>query len=473
MKQWLILSGAIFLMACGSESTSTSSSPTSIAPLEEKLIVDELAPTSPEEASTLSNDSLQKLIQMSEERAQGEALPNNDIEDLPLVEDPIASLTEKAVNTHRDPPRYLEDLIVRHNLINRTGRENLVFVGHGNHSAGYFKDQATKIVDFDGRGLSAQIKVGGRWIDHTASGIFGQPVFQGSQDKFNFWIVQAADTGFDRTRSRNALCMLEKDFEGFENDFLARVPLKHVTFVHMLSDTGCRSQTAWFEVRLDQRLEDLLGNIFSWRRLWNNLQKVASGDIPFYRALTDGVDWGTLFSSIIQISRHPRVMLNILDQNRNGPDPVFVDVAVHELGHAFAHFMDEYSDNTVTDIIHLDDLRTFLDHTINLTALIPSFIRHTLSIPSVRVNPFQLLIGQFDSLGANCAAYLSTAQRRWGSFEGRGSGDETIHTTTGCLYYSNLFYRSSRSSKMRSSLEPFNPYQEAFIRNHFLSVRSE
>ncbi|MBI4197140.1 MAG: hypothetical protein HY539_04895 [Deltaproteobacteria bacterium] len=409
-------------------------------------------PTEDGEPSEFSDDPLMT----EEELVEG----SQGTEDEGLVEIDLGMLS-----IHSSTETILEELLTGHNRPNRSGRENIIFVGHGSRSKTYFISQALKILDLEGEGLPT---TGGR----TAHGLFGQAVFDGKRDKFNFWYVDLASHSIDRSRSLNNYCSLEKDFDGIEDDILEQVSLRHKTFIHMLSNTNCRSQANWFRIRLDQRLNDLLRAAFDWGRISGNLLRVLSGNMTFYETLVDGVNWENLFSRVVDLNTHPRIFLNLYDKNRSQPRPLFIDVAVHELGHAFVKFMDEYAENTVSDILHLGALKSFLDFNINLTGFFPSWTRMIYNIPSVTINPFRQLLNWSGLFATNCAATYSSAQSRWGDLAGQGVGDLRIQTQVGCLYYANHFYRSSRDSKMKTSTNPFNLFQERYLKAHFLDQRS-
>ena len=461
MKTLLLVLPFFWLAACGHQTVTLDQQQIAWEDLADNEI-DEI--DEEESAAVVDDEAVKALLQFAEEEARKQELeppadPGNaddaETQEQELLEAPLEESLFKAVSN----PVYLEALIDGHNRTSHRGRENLIFVGHEGRSRDhdYFRQQALKIIDPDQR----------------YNGLLQQPIFEGKGSQFNFWYLDARETPFNRRRTQSSLCSLEKDFEGFEADFLDKVSLNHVTFVHLLPDTDCRSQATWFNVRLDLRIEEIITSFFNWGRIRDNLRDVLFGRLSFYRALTEGVDWGRLFSRLIEIDGHSRVFLNLLDKNRSQPDPHFVDVAIHELGHAFAHFLDEYSDSSVSDIVQLDALQEMLDHTINLTGFLPRSLRETFHIPAVRINLFHFLIQYFDRLGPNCAARITTAIERWGRFSGQGSGDLKIHTTKGCLYYSNLFYRSSQNSKMRNSRQPFNVFQESVLRKKFLDKRAE
>ena len=135
--------------------------------------------------------------------------------------------------------------------------------------------------------------------------------------------------------------------------------------------------------------------------------------------------------------------------------------------------MDEYTDTATADIVNLDVLKNLLDIRINLADIFPSWTRYVYSIPAVRINLFEALLGETDLFASNCAISSWDGAARWGAFAGQGEGDLKIRTTKGCLYYANKFYRSSKDSKMKTSTTDFNIFQEDFIEDHFLSHRGE
>lgn len=366
----------------------------------------------------------------------------------------------------------LEELIVGHNRLNRRHRENIVFIGYGSaRSKDYLIEQAKKVVDMDGDGVSTSIYRNGRWVDHLSSGLFGQDVLAGHEDKFNFWYVDLEAWGLERSRSTKDFCLFESDFEGIEDDILGQVSLRHKTFVHLLSNTDCRSQAKWFRVRADLRIWDLVTEALDWGRIWSNIEEVIDGDLSFYEALTDGVDWEEMFSRIIDFDTHPSAFCNLKDRGRSSPRATFIDTCLHEVaGHGLARFVDEYSDG---DLAYFDTLKNILDFRINLADIFGSWTRSLYGIPSVRINLFEALFSETDLFASNCAISSWDGASRWGAFAGQGEGDLKIRTTKGCLYSSTKFYRSSKDSKMRSSTTPFNIYQEDHIEDHFLSRREE
>lgn len=361
-------------------------------------------------------------------------------------------------------PVYLEEVVAGHNRAERVGRENLIFVGYGTRSKTYYRDRVLQILDLEGTGILYY-----KGTPYKAPGLFADAVFKGQQSKFNFWHLDLAAAGIVPKLNANDYCALAGNFLGVEQSLLKVAPFQHKTFVHMLSDISCRSQATWFLVPNGATIKQWLPKLLDWKKLKTNLQMALKGKWTVAKALANSVNWKLLFTKSLQPTNYGSVYLNLKDNGKPMSMPSMPGTAVHELGHAIGHFMDEYTEVNLADIQGLDALQALLDKPINLTKLVPGGKK----LPPVTVNPFQVLLQQAGVFASNCAPSKPVATKRWGHLLGQGEGKLKIVTTKGCLYQSALFYRSSEDSMMRGGGTPFNAYQAEHLQHHFLSQRQE
>lgn len=355
----------------------------------------------------------------------------------------------------------LEEVIPSHNNANGEGRENLVFIGYGNRTKQYFIEQTEKIIDSDGIGVPD----GSR----TAHGLLGLPVFVGHEGKFNFWYVDLASAGISAHLSNASLCSNTEDFDDIEDRLGDEFSFPHLTFIHMLSNTNCRSQASWFRMINVNRLADLVADAADWRRIWRNVQRAIAGRMTLTQAFIDGVNWRRLADNIFDPEANPRIFLNLYDNGRSQPRPRLVHVATHEFGHALVRFMDEYANPA--DVVGILNLLSRLDVTVDLNGLLPSWLRATVRLPTIRVNVLSQILDRLGIFASNCASTKAAGDARWAPFMNQGEGNLKIQTKKGCFYFANKFYRSSIDSKMRTSESAFNIYQEDYIERVFLDNR--
>lgn len=462
LAQILLLTWCIGFVSCGSgETEETQETKASEATTQESPeAADQVDQMETTVAPAVSEEAMAKLLEAALGRAEEE--PSVAKSTVTNVSSPTSWSSDLQ---HSSPSNLLTEVIAGHNRYTRTHRENIVFVGHGGRGVEYYKTWATKIIDFDGEGISNG--------ERQVYGIFGQDVYKGSQNKFNFWVVDADAAGVAKARTEKSMCSQESNFTETELDLFAKDPLRNVTYVHMLSDTDCRPQAIWFRFNTQANFLDVLKEAFSSSRLADNIEAFFFDGKNIVDVIADSFRWNQAFSRVIDLENHPSVYLNIYDKGRTRPRAGFAEVAVHELGHAWPHFLDEYHELNNADVRNFESLYEALRIRIDLSKIVPDWVNDIIDLPVIRINPLARLLNELDFIGPNCAPSAVKAIQRWGGLWMQGSGDQKILSTPGCLYSSSVFYRSSKNSKMKSASAPFNPYQERYIREHYLSQRSD